>query len=171
MPPPSPPFERILAYDRWANGEALKSLEAMREPPAKAVDLLAHLLGAQVCWMERATVGRDEADWERWERMDVAAVRRAWEEELPRRWAAFFADPEASRPTRAFRYVNFLGDTGTGCVEDALWSLMFHSAHHRGQVATAVRAAGGTPADTGYRAGVTAGAIPSAAAGEAPVGA
>ena len=32
-------FERLLGYDRWANGEALASLEALPKPPAKAREL------------------------------------------------------------------------------------------------------------------------------------
>lgn len=155
-------FERLLAYDRWANGEALASLEALREPPAKALFLLGHILGADVAWIGRMTLGRDPADWERWEGMDLAELRRAWAEEVPACWVAFLTDAALSAPGRSFSYVNFLGSTGGGVVEDALLTLMLHAAHHRGQVAALVREAGGTPAATELRRGVQVGAVPAA---------
>jgi uncharacterized damage-inducible protein DinB len=153
-------FERLLAHDRWASGRSIDSLEALGKPPAKALELMGHLLGAEACWLDRMTVGRDPADWERWEAMDVAALRRAWRDELPARWASFLADAAASAPRRTFTYVNFLGDTGTARVEDALVQLMLHSSYHRGQVASLVRAAGGTPAVVDFIPAVRAGAIP-----------
>ena len=156
-------FERLLGYDRWANGEALASLEALAEPPAKARELLGHLLGAEVCWLDRMTAGRDPKDWARWEDMDVSSLRRAWQDELPGRWSAFRASSGLSEPERAFSFVDFLGNTGTACVDDVLLTLLLHSAYHRGQVASHVRAAGGTPAVTDFRHGVRTGAVPAAA--------
>lgn len=156
-------FEGLLAYDRWANGEMLASLEAMRAPPAKGLELAGHVLGAEVCWLLRMTAGRDEAEWERWETMDASALRRAWTDELPRRWAAFLGDPAASEGARTFSYVDWMGRSGSACVEDALLQLMFHGAYHRGQIASAVRAAGGAPAVTDLRHGVRTGALESAA--------
>ena len=150
---------RLVDYDRWANGRALESIEALSPPPANAVYLLAHLLGAEVCWMDRMTAGRDPADWERWEHMDAAAVRRAYEEEVPARWASFLADAAASDPARAFSYVNFLGDTRSAGVEVVVLQVLLHAAYHRGQVATAVRAAGGEPAATDILVAARAGAL------------
>lgn len=163
-------FEGLLAYDRWANGEMLASLEAMRDPPEKGLELAGHVLGAEICWLDRMTAGCDEADWERWERMDAIALRRAWTDELPPRWAAFLADPVASNGTRTFTYVDWLRRSGSACVEDALLQLMFHGAYHRGQIASAVRAAGGAPAVADLGHGIRTGVLRSAAAAPGPVG-
>ena|SRR5437868_4539708 len=156
-------FERLLAFDHWANGQSLESLEAMREPPLQGVELMGHLLGAEVCWLSRIVHHCEPENWEWWERADVASLRRAWQEDLPARWAAFLADPAASDPARAFTYVNFLGDTAGSVVEDALLQLMFHSAYHRGQVATRVRAAGGEPAVVDFHRATRGGVIPRGA--------
>jgi uncharacterized damage-inducible protein DinB len=154
-------FGRLLAYDHWANGEALSSLEALRDTPAKAVILLGHLMGAEVCWLDRMTAGRDPEDWERWETADLPTLRRCWREELPPRWASFLADSSMSDPARSFTYVNYVGKTNEfRRVGDAVLGLMFHAAYHRGQVATAVRGAGGEPAVTDFIHAARTGVIP-----------
>jgi uncharacterized damage-inducible protein DinB len=158
-------FERLLAHDRWANGRALQSLEAMADPPGKGCELLAHLLGAEVCWIDRMTLGREGPDLERWDHLDLAGIRRAWEEEVPARWESFLADDSASAPGRAFTFVDDLGNTSRPVrVEDAITQLMLHSAYHRGQVASHVRAAGGTPAVVDFLPAVRAGAVPEGGA-------
>jgi uncharacterized damage-inducible protein DinB len=155
--PLSSSFERLLAYDRWANGKVLDGLESMVAPPDKARYLIAHLLGAQVSWIERLTAGRDPADWERWETMTVAEARAEWRDAIPARWAAFLADRAASARDRTCSYVNFMGASYTVRVEDALLQLMFHGAYHRGQIASLVRAAGGEPAATDFVRGLREG--------------
>ncbi len=152
-------FERLLAYDHWANGRALASLEVLPEPPAKARVTLGHLMGGEVCWLHRMVEGRDPANWEEWESADLPWLRRSWREVLPARWSAFLGDAARSAPARTFSYVNFLGESGKGRVEDVLLQVLLHSAYHRGQVGTAVRAAGGEPAVTDFLHAVRTGAL------------
>jgi uncharacterized damage-inducible protein DinB len=152
-------FERFLVHDRWANQRALASLEAMADPPAQALELLSHLMGAEVSWVTRMTEGKDPADWEAWETSDRAFIRKAWEETVPAKWEAFLADAVLSAPDREFTYVNFLGETHSTRVEDALIQLMLHSSYHRGQIASRVRAAGGTPAVVDWIRAVREGAL------------
>ena len=106
------------------------------------------------------TAGRAPADWEAWEAADAAWLRRAWREVLPARWSSFLGDAARSDPARTFSYVNYLGETRGAGVEDVLLQLLLHSAYHRGQVATAVRAAGGTPAVTDFLHAARAGVLP-----------
>jgi len=153
------PFERLLAYDRWANGEALASLEAMAEPPAKARELMGHLMGAEVGWIQRMTEGTDPGDWETWENAGPEWLRTAWREVVAARWSAFLADASLSDPARGFNYVNHLDQALKARVQDVVIQLMLHSAYHRGQVASAVRAAGGKPAVTDYLHAVRSGAV------------
>jgi uncharacterized damage-inducible protein DinB len=155
-------IERLLAHDRWANGETLSSLEAMTEPPAAARALLGHILGAEATWLSRMMEGRELADGEVWETADLPWLRAAWRDRLPSRWAALLADPALRDPARRFSYVNFLGNTMDARVGDAVTQLMLHSAYHRGQVATAVRAAGGVPAVVDFMHAVRTGALGTA---------
>jgi uncharacterized damage-inducible protein DinB len=152
-------FERLLSHDHWANGQALASLEALQSPPAKPCELMAHVLGAEVAWLDRMTVGRDPEDWQKWETADLAWTRRCWQEEVPQRWASFLGYAAHADPERSFSYVNFEGKSFTAKVEDAVLQLMLHGAYHRGQVATAVRAAGGEPAVVDYIRAIRSGAI------------
>jgi uncharacterized damage-inducible protein DinB len=154
-------FERLLAYDRWANGQALESLEKLAAPPTKSVELLAHVLGAELCWLARMTAGRDAPGVEEWDTLQtLATLRVVWTDELPAAWVAFLGDAKLSDPARTFTFVDWLGNTSKPVrVEDAAMQLMFHSAHHRGQVALGVRAAGGLPATTDFLRAVRAEAI------------
>jgi len=154
-------LERLLAYDHWANGQSLASIEKLPSPPAKAVELMAHVLGAHLCWITRMTVGRDAPGAEDWDtQQTLATIRVLWRDELPAAWRAFLADKTASNPARTFKFVNFLGDTsGPFRVEDAVLQVLFHSPYHRGQIASLVRAAGGEPPATEVLRAVRAGAI------------
>jgi uncharacterized damage-inducible protein DinB len=116
-------------------------------------------MGAEVSWLDRMTVGKDPEDWEVWENADAAWLRTAWREVLGARWSAFLANAELCNPARNFTYVDFLGETRKARVEDAITGLMLHSSHHRGQVASVVRAAGGTPAVTDFLHAVRGGAL------------
>jgi uncharacterized damage-inducible protein DinB len=154
-------FERLLAYDHWANGQALESVEKLASPPALCVQTMAHILGAQSCWIIRMTAGRDPPGIENWdEEQTLASLRRYWQDDLPAQWAAFFADANLSDPARHFTFIDWLGNTSRPTrVEDALLHVFVHSPHHRGQVATQVRAAGGEPAQTEFLRAVRAQAV------------
>ena len=154
-------FERLLAYDHWANGETLASLEKMAAPPALAVQTLAHVLGAQACWLIRMTAGRDPPGIESWdEQQTLATLRPFWETELPAKWAAFLADRAASDPARTFTCIDWQGNASKPIrVADAVLQVLFHGPHHRGQIATQVRAAGGEPAAMEFLRAVRAGAV------------
>lgn len=39
-------FQKLFAYDHWANREALRALQTCPAPPAKALQLLGHVLAA-----------------------------------------------------------------------------------------------------------------------------
>ena len=154
-------IDRLLAYDHWGNGMALESLEKLRDPPKAAVDLLAHLLGAEMCWIKRMTEGRDAPGIEAWDsQQTLASLRVFWRDELPAMWRAFLADERLSDPARTFTCVYFDGSTSPPfTVEDAVFHVLFHSPHHRGQLATMVRAAGGEPAPMEFLRAVRAGAV------------
>ena len=48
------------------------------------------------------------------------------------------------------RYTNSRGEAWTSTVEEILTHVVIHSAYHRGQIASDVRASGGVPAYTDY---------------------
>jgi uncharacterized damage-inducible protein DinB len=150
---------RALAYDRAANLRALASLEATPSAPPKAEALLAHLVGAQACWIHRMVHGCEADDVDRWDALPHDALREACEVEVPEAWARFLRDAALAAPSREFTYVNFLGETRSAVVRDTILGLLLHSEHHRGQIAMLVRDAGGTPAVTDFLAVLRAGSL------------
>ena len=58
-------------------------------------------------------------------------------------------------------YVNTKGETHTTAVGDVLLHVLLHSAYHRGQIASVVRAAGAEPAYTDYIHAVRQGVVAS----------
>jgi uncharacterized damage-inducible protein DinB len=61
--------------------------------------------------------------------------------------------------TRTVAYTNSKGEAWTSTVEDILIHVTIHSAYHRGQIASDLRAAGLEPAYTDYIHAVRQGAI------------
>lgn len=138
---------RLLAYDAWANAESLRSVLAVTPPPAEATRLLAHLAGAGGTWLARlrGTTPR-LAIWP-----ELAPTELARElDAVAAGIRDLMNDPESGRLDRIVTYTNSRGDTFTSTVEDILHHVVIHGGYHRGQVAAAVRAAGGTPALTDF---------------------
>jgi uncharacterized damage-inducible protein DinB len=150
---------RLAGYDRVANDLSLASLTAMPLPPAKAVATMAHIIGAERLWLAR--IEGEPSPLPVWPEFDlVGAARELVALDLP--WENLLNELDASGVTlaREVRYTNSKGDTFTNRVDDILQHVFLHSAHHRGQVAAAVRAAGGEPAYTDYIHVVRSGLIP-----------
>ena len=49
---------RFFEFDAWANQATLRSLETMKNPPERAVALIAHIAATQRVWLERALTVR-----------------------------------------------------------------------------------------------------------------
>jgi len=141
-------FQRLLAYDAWANREALASLRAAANPPPKALRALAHLVGAGRLWLARleGTAGKPPAVWPDLS-LDEAG---AGIEELAGQWKAYASGLDEPALARRVSYTNSKGEPWTSTVGDILTHVVIHGGYHRGQIASDLRAAGFTPAYTDY---------------------
>lgn len=148
-------FSRLLEHDRWANNEMLRSLD--RGPaPARAVRWLAHIAGSEHLWLARL---RQEAPTiSVWPDIDLDGCEVRFDE-LGRLWPEYLADLEDEDLDDGRAYRNTRGEFWTSTVGDILTHVAMHSAYHRGQIAAAVREAGGTPAYTDYIHAVRQGLI------------
>jgi uncharacterized damage-inducible protein DinB len=135
-------IRRQLAHQRWADERTLESLQASAGRPPRALEIFAHLLGAQHVWLRRIE-GRP-ADLAVWPRLELA-VAGEWIE----RNGAGFETPPADLG-RAVTYRNSAGREFTSTVADILEHVVLHSAYHRGQVAMLLRDAGYEPAPSDY---------------------
>jgi uncharacterized damage-inducible protein DinB len=136
---------RLFAYDDWANREVLTQLKKTGAPPARPVRLMAHIFAAERLWLER--LQSQEQSLPVWPDFGLEQCERQ-ATELPRLWKDYLADD--GNLARPVAYQNSKGESWTSRPEDVLLHVVMHSAYHRGQIATDMRAAGCTPAYTDF---------------------
>lgn len=140
-----PHLRRLLRYDAWANRETLTSLRNA-SPPAKSLRWMAHIVGAETLWMARLHGETPSvAVWPELD-LDECAERLT---ELSRLWPEYL-DHHHDSLSEPVSYINSQGESWTNTVEEILTHVSIHSAYHRGQIASDVRAAGMVPAYTDY---------------------
>jgi len=135
---------RLLRYDAWANQETLRSLK--QSAPPRSLRWMAHIVGAEYLWMAR--LRRHKATLPVWPELDVETCGERINE-LSRLWPEYLDETRESL-TEEVPYTNSKGEAWTNTVEEILTHVVIHSAYHRGQIASDVRASGGVPAYTDY---------------------
>jgi uncharacterized damage-inducible protein DinB len=140
-------LRRLLHYDQWANAETLRNLREDAGAPPSAVRWMAHIIGAEFVWLARL---REEAPsvpvWPEFD-LDACAARL---EELESAWAHWLGALDAESLGEGVGYRNTKGEFWTNTMDDVLTHVIVHSAYHRGQIASAVRAGGAAPAYTDF---------------------
>jgi len=76
-------------------------------------------------------------------------------------WQAFMQALTEAELGREVNYKNTKGENWRGQVADILTHVFMHAAYHRGQIATAMRDAGGVPAYTDFIHAARTGALPA----------
>jgi uncharacterized damage-inducible protein DinB len=143
----NPTFDLLPGFLEWANGKVLESLQALDAPPEEALRWFAHVLAAEELWLARLQT-RDAA-LPVWPRFDLDEGRE-WIGRNARGFAAWLDGLETVNFDSEIAYTNSQGVDHRSCVRDVLIHVIAHGTHHRGQIATAVKAAGGQPAATDY---------------------
>jgi uncharacterized damage-inducible protein DinB len=150
------PFDRLLEYDRWANAETLGSLRTAGTPPAKGLRWMAHIIGAECVWLTRLREEPPVLDV--WPDLDLDGCAQRLED-LAAQWPAYLAGLQPEDLEDGVGYRNSKGEFWTSTVSDILTHVVVHSAYHRGQIASALRAAEQEPAYTDYIHAVRQGII------------
>ena len=140
-------LRRQFAYDAWANREVLATLSASARPTARPLQLLAHILSAERLWLER--IRRQAQSLPVWpdSSLDHCAAQI---NELALLWREFFSQLTPAGLSENITYKNSKGEPWTSTVVDILTHVALHSAYHRGQIASQVRAGGEQPAHTDF---------------------
>ncbi|MBK5186626.1 MAG: DinB family protein [Gemmatimonadaceae bacterium] len=138
---------KLIDHLEWADRRVLDSLRAMSHPDQRALDLYAHVLGAEHVWLSRIreVVPREKV----WPELTVDRAA----ELAAGNAAALRALLESLSPDQLQRKVAYSNSAGTAfesTVEDMLLQIALHGCYHRGQVAMVVRGAGAEPAPTDY---------------------
>jgi uncharacterized damage-inducible protein DinB len=155
---------RLLAHLRWADALTLRSLRDASSAPARALELYAHVVGAEEVWLSRIE-GRPSSV-PVWPSLDLDECERlaaTTHESLAR----VVASLDEAGVARLVHYRNSAGLEFDSRLDDILLHVAMHGAWHRGQVATLLRGAGDEPAPSDYIAFVRG--TPTATRGDVPV--
>lgn len=140
-------LHRQFAYDAWANREVLVTLKKGAGATPRPRQLLAHILSAERLWFERIK-GQPQSlpVWPDFSFEQCEALIG----ELAILWREYLGQLSPAAVSNHVTYKNSKGEPWTSTVEDVLTHVLLHSAYHRGQIATQVRAAGGQPSYTDF---------------------
>jgi uncharacterized damage-inducible protein DinB len=151
-------LRRQFSYDVWANSEVLVGLSKNKiaRPNPRPLQLLAHILSAERLWLER--IKKQPQSLPVWpdSTLEQCETQLA---DLLRLWQQYLGQLSAAALAHNVAYKNSKGEPWTSTVEDVLTHVLLHSAYHRGQIASQVRAGGETPAFTDYIHAVRQGLI------------
>jgi uncharacterized damage-inducible protein DinB len=140
-------FERLFAYDAWANREILKALQAARPMPAKSLRWLSHVAAAEKLWLSRLD-GGDPAVVV-WPEITIEECQREVEN-MAAAWPRYLSGKDEAALSHSITYKNSKGEPWSSRIDDVMMHVTMHSTYHRGQIAADMRAAGFTPAYTDY---------------------
>ncbi|MEX2300533.1 MAG: DinB family protein [Bryobacterales bacterium] len=135
----------LLRYDGWANRRVLESFQQPQTPP-RALELFAHILGAQETWLSRLG-GLDSSAVEVWPALTLAECepRQRRMEHALAGLVRMLGEEKLDQP---IEYVTTAGKAFQNTPRQILTHVVFHGQHHRGQIASCMREAGLTPAAT-----------------------
>jgi uncharacterized damage-inducible protein DinB len=139
-------FQRQFAYNAWANEETMASLR-VGEPPERSRGFMAHIVAAEWLWLGRIKQWKQAFPvWPEWTRQQCEAQAG----KLPPLWQELIRGLRPAGLDQTAAYTNSKGEEWASTLGDVLTHVLLHSAYHRGQIATDLRAAGLTPAYTDY---------------------
>jgi uncharacterized damage-inducible protein DinB len=140
-------LRRQFTYDAWANREVLTTLKKSSSPSPRPRQLFAHILSAEHLWLERIQ-GQPQSlpVWPDFSFEQCEAQLAG----LKSLWHTFLIELSSTELSNKIVYTNSKGEAWTSTVEDILTHVLLHSAYHRGQIATEVRAGGEQPAYTDF---------------------
>jgi uncharacterized damage-inducible protein DinB len=151
-------FPRLFAYDAWANRAMVAGLGAAGEVPPRPLAVMAHIIGAEWVWWSRLT--RERVRHPVW---PTLTLEQCADEavELGEVWSHLVGELPPGSLSDGVKYTNSQGEHYESTVGDILLHVTLHSAYHRGQIASAIRAAGHAPPSTDFIHAVRQGFVPA----------
>jgi uncharacterized damage-inducible protein DinB len=149
-------FRRQFSYDAWANREVLAAIRANASDDARSLQLMSHILAAERVWLER--LKQQPQSVPVWPEPDLAQCE-AQAAELGSLWFDYLDLITAGDVAQNISYKNTKGELWSSTIVDVLAHVLLHSAYHRGQIASHMRASGQTPANTDFIHAVRQGSV------------
>jgi len=149
-------LRREFAYDEWANREVLNAIRTGGGTDERSLQLMSHILSAEQVWLDR--LKQQPQSVPVWPKPDLSQCE-AQAAELGSKWLEFLDLITAGDVSQSISYKNSRGEAWTSTIVDVLTHVVMHSAYHRGQIASHMRASGQTPAYTDFIHGVRQGLV------------
>jgi len=149
-------LRRQFAYNAWANGEVLTATRGTGDRSPRLLTLMAHIVSAEGLWLER--LRGEVQSLPVWPEFDLNQCEmRA--QQVAGLWVEYLKPMSAAGLGEKISYKNSMGESWSNTVQDVLTHVVLHSAYHRGQIASLMRANGHTPAYTDFILAVRQGCI------------
>jgi uncharacterized damage-inducible protein DinB len=140
----------LFEYDRWANARMFEAVNALTDEQFATVrDTLAHIAGVEWIWFQRCNAVNPRTT-PNWMENPTRDGLRTQLHKIERDWQEYVAALSDDDLQRVIEYVRLAGETGSRNLVHLLQHVVNHSTYHRGQVATRIRQAGGTPVETDF---------------------
>ena len=149
-------LRREFAYDAWANQEVLAAIRGAGGEDTRSLELMSHILAAQRVWYERLKQVPQSVPV--WPALDLARCE-AESAALGGLWHEYLDLLTAGDASQSISYKNTRGESWTSAIVDILTQVVMHSAYHRGQIASHMRANGQVPASTDFIHGIRQGLV------------
>jgi uncharacterized damage-inducible protein DinB len=150
-------LRRQFAYNEWANREVLTAIRSQgSHEDERSLRYMAHILSAEKLWLER--LRQQPQSMPVWPDPDLAQCE-ALAAEMRQLWGEYFNSLDEDSLAQSITYKNSKGEPWSSTVQDVLTHVVMHSAYHRGQIASHMRASGHTPAYTDFIHAVRQGLI------------
>lgn len=140
-------LRRQFAYDEWANREVLGAVRVSAAGKERSLQLMAHIVSAERLWLERLR-GLPQS-LPVWPNFALEECERQ-AAELSQLWREYMDLITAGDVSLSISYKNSKGESWTSTIEEVLTHVIMHSAYHRGQIASHMRANGQTPPYTDF---------------------
>ena len=148
-------FRRLFEYERNSNAKSLASLETVptdrrsSQPYRRALDIHAHVAASRLMWLYRLGADPEEPKTYNPENLSFAEVR-ALVERMEKGWARYLESLPDDAADKVLEYESMSNGRFRSSLPEIFTHLAGHTWYHRGQIASLVRAAGGTPAMTDH---------------------
>jgi uncharacterized damage-inducible protein DinB len=137
----------MFAHLRWADERMIQTLRTLAAPPPKAIELYAHVAGAEAVWLARLD-GKD-APVTVWPELDLEQCAVLLEQ-TGAALAAKAASVDEDELSRVVDYRNSAGIELHSTAREILVQVAMHGQYHRGQVNLLLRQSGHDPAAIDY---------------------
>lgn len=127
---------QLLNYELWANQRVIEPLETVRNPPARAVAVMGHVLSAQHVWYGR--LAHESVFTPIWADIPVSWMLETAERQHRQLVGYLEGLPEAGL-TQVIDYQNSRGTPFQSSPLEILTHMSHHAAYHRGQVVQLIR--------------------------------